>query len=135
MSLDGDGDRRQVEDRIDRHRFRLGLDRAAPVGAPENHAVAPADHHDRAGDLPGLERVVHRRVDRVLVVRLDADDRDERLRGRLFGRVRPIGTRRPRLLLEGDRGRRRGLPSAGGQEQKGGDPDDSHDPTIARPRG
>ncbi len=44
-------ERRQIEDRIERHRFGRGLDRALAVGFAKDDGVAAPDDHDSTGEL------------------------------------------------------------------------------------
>ena len=56
------GQRREVEDRIGGHRLGRGDDGALAVGLLEQDDVAPANQHDRARHLPGLDGLEDERV-------------------------------------------------------------------------
>ena len=59
------GQRRQVEDRVQRHRLGRRLHRALAVRLPERDLIATAHHDHGAGKLPGLDRVGDDLVDAV----------------------------------------------------------------------
>ncbi len=52
------GQRREVEDRVERHGLDRWLHGAIAVRAPEHDGVSPADDHDGAGCLFGCDRLV-----------------------------------------------------------------------------
>ncbi len=58
------GQRRQVEDRVQRHPFRRGIDGAIAVCLFVQHLVAAADEHDCAGRLSCGDRFLDEAIDR-----------------------------------------------------------------------
>jgi len=72
---EGLGERGDVEDRVERHRCRLGDEPAPSVRAVQEDLVAPPDEDDDPGNLAGGDRVVRGFVDAGEVRRLGGGER------------------------------------------------------------
>ena len=69
------GERRQIEDRVERHRLGRRHERAITERLLIEHAIAAADEHDGAGQLLLRDGLAHERLDRVEPAGVEGDRR------------------------------------------------------------
>ena len=74
------GQRREIEDRVERHRFARRHLRAVADRLLVDDAVAQADEHDCPGQPPLLDLLADQRLDRVQLLEIDGGRRRPRLR-------------------------------------------------------